>query len=80
MDHSINLTITKTNSITSFEIHQMSVVLNTSTEMYVYLKNADDNIVANEYIKIEGDDYDNWVDDDQYIIDFVRNYITNKYT
>jgi len=80
MDHSINLTITKTNSITSFEIHQMSVVLNTSTEMYVYLKNADDNIVANEYIKIEGDDYDNWLDDDQYIIDFVRNYITNKYT
>ena len=80
MENPINLTITKTNTITSFEIHQMNVLLNTSAELYVCLKNADNNIVVNEYIKIEGADYDNWLDDDQYIIDFVRNYITNKYS
>lgn len=80
MENPINLTITKTNTITSFEIHQMNVLLKTSAELYVCLKNADNNIVVNEYIKIEGADYDNWLDDDQYIIDFVRNYITNKYS
>ena len=80
MENPINLTITKTNTITSFEIHQMNVLLKTSAELYVCLKNADNNIVVNEYIKIEGADYDNWLNDDQYIIDFVRNYITNKYS
>lgn len=80
MENPINLTITKTNTVTSFEIHQMNILLHTSAELYVCLKNADKNIVTNEYIKIEGSDYDNWLDDDQYIIDFVRNYITNKYS
>ena len=79
MENPINLTITKTNTITSFEIHQMNVLLNTSAELYVCLKNADNNIVVNEYIKIEGADYDNWLNDDQYIIDFVKNYILQKY-
>lgn len=80
MENPINLTITKTNTVTSFEIHQMNILLHTSAELYVCLKNADKNIVTNEYIKIEGSDYDSWLDDDQYIIDFVRNYITNKYS
>ena len=79
MENPINLTITKTNTITSFEIHQMNVLLKTSAELYVCLKNADNNIVVNEYIKIEGAYYDNWLDDDQYIIDFVKNYILQKY-
>jgi len=78
MENPINLTIIKTNNITSFEIRDMYVVLNHSARVTVYLKSGD-TIVDSDNIKIEGDDYDKWLDDDQYIIDYVKNYITDKY-
>ena len=72
--------ITKTDitTLTSFEINQIQVRLNTSADIFVYLK-AGDNIVASDMILIEGADYTNWGSDDQYIIEFIKVYLTNKY-
>jgi len=72
------ITITTVKTIDNFEIVNLEVVLNKSAQLYVCLKN-DDIIVETLFIKIEGDDYDNWGDDDQYIIDYVRTYIFNYF-
>ena len=74
----IDLTITKTNKVNSFEIANIELVLNSYASLYVCLKN-DDIIVETLFIKIEGEQYDNWGNDDQYIIDYVRNYIINYF-
>lgn len=70
--------ITDIKTISSFEVNQIQVKLNTSAEVYVYLK-AGDVIVASEMVVIEGADYANWGSNDQYIIEFIKLYLTNKY-
>jgi hypothetical protein len=62
-------------TLTSFEINSVSVKLNQSAEVLVYLKNSDNVIVASELVVIEGADYKNWGNDDQYIIEFINNFI-----
>lgn len=72
------ITITTVKTIDNFEIVNLEVVLNSKASLYVYLKNNED-VVLGEHITIEGDDYNNWGNDDQYIIDYVRNYIINYF-
>jgi len=79
MSNPIDLTISKIDVITSFEIVQVDVVLNTSADIRVLMKNSANGVLYGEHVKIQGDDYNNWLDDDQYIIDFVKNYILQKY-
>ena len=71
--------ITDIKTISSFEVNQIQVKLNTSAEVYVYLK-AGDNIVASEMILIDGDDYKIWGNDDNFILEFIKVYIRNKYS
>jgi hypothetical protein len=71
--------ITDVKTITSFEINSVSVKLNQSAEVFVYLRSVD-NIVASEMILIDGTDYATWGSDDQYIVNYINNYIRNKYT
>ena len=73
------ITITTVKTINNFEILNIEVILNSRATLYVYLKN-DDDVVLGEHITIEGDDYANWGSDDEYIFDYVKNYITSKYT
>ena len=72
------IVITDVKTISSFEVNQIQVKLNTSAEVYVYLK-AGDVIVASEMVVIEGADYANWGSSDQYIIEFINNYLRVKY-
>ena len=71
--------ITDVKTITGFEINQVQVRLNISAEVFVYLKNGD-LIVSSELILIEGSDYALWSADDQYIVNYINNYIRNKYS
>lgn len=73
------ITITTVKTINNFEILNIEVILNSRATLYVYLKN-DDDVVLGEHITIEGDDYANWGSDDSYITNYVKNYITSKYT
>lgn len=72
------IVITDVKTITSFEINQIQVKLSTSAEVYVYLK-AGDNAVASDMILIEGADYQEWGNDDQYIVNYISNYLRTKY-
>jgi hypothetical protein len=73
------LIITDVNTITSFEINSVSVKLNQSAEVLVYLKNSDNVIVASEMVAIEGADYQVWGSDDAYIVNYINNYLRSKY-
>ena len=70
--------ITDVKSITSFEINQVQVRLNTSAEIFVYLKSGD-VIVSSELILITGSDYANWGSEDGYIVNYISNYLRTKY-
>lgn len=74
--------ITKTDitTLTSFEINSVNVILNTSADILIYLKNSDNVIVASEMIIIDGIDYANWGSNDQYIVNFINNYLRVKYS
>ena len=78
----LNPPITKTDitTLTSFEINSVSVKLNQSAEVLVYLKNSDNVIVASEMVVIEGTDYQAWGNDDQYIVNYINNYLRSKYS
>lgn len=72
--------ITKTDitTLTSFEINSVNVILNTSADILIYLK-AGDVIVASEMVVIEGADYANWGSEDNYIVNYISNYLRTKY-
>jgi hypothetical protein len=74
--------ITKTDitTLTSYEINSVNVILNTSAQVLIYLKNSDNVIVASEMIIIDGIDYANWGSNDQYIVNFINNYLRVKYS
>lgn len=72
------VTITDVKTISSFEINQVHVRLNTSAEIFVYLKSGD-LIVSSELILIEGSDYANWGSEDGYIVNYISNYLRTKY-
>jgi hypothetical protein len=76
----LNPPITKTDitTLTSFEINSVSVKLNQSAEVLVYLRSVD-NIVASEMVVIEGADYANWGSEDNYIVNYISNYLRTKY-
>jgi hypothetical protein len=73
--------ITKTDitTLTSFEINSVNVILNTSADILIYLKNSDNVIVASEMVVIEGADYANWGSEDNYIVNYISNYLRTKY-
>jgi hypothetical protein len=77
----LNPPITKTDitTLTSFEINSVSVKLNQSAEVLVYLRSVD-NIVASEMVLIEGADYALWSADDSYVINYINNYLRTKYS
>ena len=79
MPYDINpIIVTTTKTITSFEIMDINVELNSSAKLYIYLKN-DDEIIYFENIILNGTDYDNWGSDDTYIVNYITNYINTKY-
>jgi hypothetical protein len=66
-------TITNTNIISSISIEIVGLVFNSFVDVRVLQKSSDGNICKVEHIRIEGDDYKNWKDDD-----YIPNFILNK--
>jgi hypothetical protein len=60
-----------TNIITSFIANVTSIELFTSAIISVNLYNADPNLIKTVNLPLVGDDYQNWANNDQYIIDYV---------
>lgn len=47
------------------------IIFNTSATFRVYLYDADDKVIDNSIIILEGQDYLNWNNDDNYIIQLI---------
>ena len=62
-----------TKVIYSFEIQNTEITLFNSAKIRVNLLNEQKNIVDVSIVILEGDDYNNWGNDDNYIINFVAN-------
>ena len=57
--------------VTKIEMEVMEMVLNSHVTMVVHYLNAAGNLLDNKFVKIEGDEYNAWGDDDNYIINLV---------
>lgn len=66
-------TITNTNIISSISIEIVRLVFNSFVDVRVIQKSSDGYIFKVQHIRIEGDDYKNWKDDDDYIPNFILN-------
>jgi hypothetical protein len=59
-----------TNTINRVQIRVMNVELFTSVYVSVSLFN-NESIIDNKFFKIEGDEYNNWGNSDQYLVNLV---------
>lgn len=59
-----------TNTINRVQIRVMNVELFTSVNVSVSLFN-NESIIDNKFFKIEGDEYNNWGNGDQYLVNLV---------
>lgn len=57
--------------VTRFSLDISQLLLNTSATFRVTLYDADNAIIDNKFITLEGNDYNNWSNDDQYVINFI---------
>jgi hypothetical protein len=64
-------TQTVTNVITSFNVNVTNVQLFVSANISVNLYSADPRLINTVDLPLVGEDYENWANDDQYIIDYV---------
>jgi len=64
-------TQTVTNIITSFTVNVTNIQLFVSANISVNLFNADPRLINTVDWPLVGEDYENWANDDQYIIDYV---------
>lgn len=54
-----------------FSIDIVLMIFNTSATFRVYLYDVDDKIIDSSEVIVEGQDYLNWNNDDNYIINFI---------
>jgi hypothetical protein len=69
-------TITTSRVVKSMEIDSIEVKLNESARMIVKLLDENGGLVNVEVINLTGDDYLNWGDNDQYVIDYALNHLS----
>ena len=60
-----------TKVITSFSVNVNNLVLNTSASLTVQLYDQNEMLVDIKMIQIKGEDYTNWSNNDEYIINYV---------
>ena len=56
---------------TKIELSVIEVVLNSYVSISVSYFNSNGNLIHNEHVKIEGEEYNNWGLDDQYLVNLV---------
>lgn len=65
----IDKTITQT--ITRFTLDIIELILNTSARFRVLQYDADDKLITASNINIEGDEYINWSNNDEYVVKLI---------
>ena len=62
-------------NIIRFEIKVVELVLYTSVSLQAYLYDENNKIQQVKMYYLTGDDYNNWSNDDTYIVDYVKNHL-----
>lgn len=60
-------------TVASFKINVMSLELFKGAHLSIALFNSEMNVIGIKYIDIMGEDYEQWNNDDNYVINFVAN-------
>lgn len=58
---------------TSIELRVNELILNKSVRLMVLIKDNYGNVIKVENVLIEGDDYNAWIDSDDYLINLILN-------
>ena len=66
------LTIVKTNIVNSFKIEMINLVLFESATFRILFFNDVNELLEIKIVAIENENYLNWKNDDQYIIDYIK--------
>jgi|688.fasta_scaffold606456_2 hypothetical protein len=69
----VDKTITQT--IVRFSLDIIELLLNQSATFRVSLYNANDKVIDTKFVTVEGTDYSNWGNDDEYIVQFVASQL-----
>jgi hypothetical protein len=64
--------IKREQKINQFKVEVSQLILFKSVSLNVILYDADEKFVCLKMVRLEGDDYTSWSDDDSYIIKYVR--------
>jgi hypothetical protein len=64
-------TITTTKEVKFIEIEDGQILLNKSATFPVRLLDVDGKLIDVKFIILEGEDYTNWGDEDDYVVDFI---------
>lgn len=66
---------TTTQTIVRFTLDIVELLLNQSATFRVSLYNINDKLVDTKFVTLEGADYNNWGNEDEYILQFVANQL-----
>ena len=69
-----NFDIVTTNTATSFKVEIIRLNLFVSADIRISLFSENNNIIRCDYLTLSGDSYNNWSNNDEYIITYVANY------
>lgn len=70
--------IKREQKINTFKVEVIQMILFQSVSLNVILYDADEVFVCVKMIRLEGDDYKAWSEDDKYIIDYVREQLEKE--
>jgi hypothetical protein len=70
--------IVKTSNIKSIEVKIYKILLFTSVSVIVYMKDISNRLIDVRNLTLEGQDYINWGNDDNYIINYVLEKLDMK--
>lgn len=66
---------------TSFRIVKVDVTLNNSANILVIVYHQQDELENfTEIVQLTGDNYNNWGNDDNYINNYIKQYLEEKYS
>jgi len=66
---------TTTQTIVRFAMDIIELVLNTSATFRVLCYDIKDKLVDTQFVTLEGDDYTNWGNEDEYVVQYVANQL-----
>lgn len=70
--------IKREQKINQFKVEVSQLILFTSVSLNVILYDADEKFVCVKMVRLEGEDYEAWTNDDSYIIKYVRNFLEQE--